>query len=88
MDEHTKHPHRLTGRRTRDHATSTSGRSASSASRLIVITVLSIGLLIGVFRYFQSRDDRERRRSRSGEDLPEPAALQNEPTRSEADSRD
>jgi hypothetical protein len=55
MDEHTKHPRPSpgAGHETTDVNIWAVGKFGIA---LIVITALSIGLLIGVFRYFQSRE--------------------------------
>lgn len=81
MAENIRHPHHpephRVGHETTDVNIWAVGRFGIG---LVVMTLLSIGLLIGVFRYFQEReDDRSTRDFRPMQVFPKPQVLEDEP---------
>lgn len=78
MDESTKHPHTPEGigHETTDVNIWAIGKFGVA---LVAITLLSIGLLIGVFQFFQTRENREGRAFDPVKVFPAPQLLPNEP---------
>jgi hypothetical protein len=80
MEDHTKHPHpnphHGPGHETSDVNIWAIGKFAIA---LVIMTVLSLGLLIGLFRFFQSRDNPNAAKVDPVKTFPSPQLEQNEP---------
>ena len=77
MDDHTNHPQpHGVGHETADVNIWAVGKLGIA---LVVITILSIGLLVGVFQFFNNRDDRGAQTVDPVKLFPAPQVLTNEP---------
>jgi hypothetical protein len=78
MEDRTKHPQPPQGP---GHETGDVNVSAIAkiAAGLVIVTLLSVGLLLGVFRFFNTRDNRQAQSVDPVKLFPSPQLLPNEP---------